>query len=63
MLSKAKHLAFSWSYEDEILRLSAQNGILTHSGEVKDLAFQSFTRTRSFGEVYPERVEGSQDDM
>jgi hypothetical protein len=31
MLSRAKHLAFSVSYEDEILRLSAQNDIKTRS--------------------------------
>jgi hypothetical protein len=31
MLSEAKHLAFSFSYEDEILRRSAQNDIKTQS--------------------------------
>ena len=31
MLSKAKHLAFSVAYEDEILRLSPQDDIATQS--------------------------------
>jgi hypothetical protein len=31
MLSKAKHLGFSRSYQDEILRPAAQNDIATQS--------------------------------
>ena len=31
MLSEAKHLAFSFTYEDEILRLSPQDDIATQS--------------------------------
>ena len=36
MLSGAKHLAFSVSYKDEILRLSPQDGIVTHSPTEED---------------------------